>query len=223
MNFAIIVAGGSGKRFSKKVKKQFFKIDNETILEKTLSIFNSSNSIDSIVLVVPKSHIDIAKNLRKRFEKLNFITIGGKERKYSVFNGLKTIENIVNKKSKILIHDAVRPFVSNNLIDKMLEELDNYECVIPAIKIDDTLKEINTESFVKKTVDRDRFVRVQTPQGFRISIIRYYKEVMDKKVDFTDDSMIPEYLGKKVKIIQGEKKNIKITTPEDLEIISKTG
>ena len=219
MNFAIIVAGGSGERFSKNIKKQFFKIDSETILEKTLSIFNSNNSIDSIVLVVPEDSLGIAENLKKNFKKLNFVAKGGRERKNSVFNGLRTIENIADEKSKILIHDGVRPFISGNLIEKILTKLDKYECVIPAIKINDTLKKVNDDNFVEQTVDRDKFVRVQTPQGFRCSIIQCYKQVIDNNINFTDDSMIMEYLDKKVKIIEGEAQNIKITTQEDLELI----
>jgi 2-C-methyl-D-erythritol 4-phosphate cytidylyltransferase len=123
--------------------------------------------------------------------------------------------------SKILIHDAVRPYVSDELITKIINTLDKYEAVIPAVKVEDTLKIIDKENFVSDTVDREMYVRVQTPQGFRKNIINYYKHIIDDGVNFTDDSMVAEYFGERIKVINGEKQNIKITTLDDLKFISE--
>jgi 2-C-methyl-D-erythritol 4-phosphate cytidylyltransferase len=216
MNYAIIVAGGSGKRFSKEVKKQFFKIDTETILEKTISQFNNHKLINSIILVLPEDDLKIGKYLKYKFNKLKKVVQGGEERKHSVFNGLLTIENDTDINSKILIHDGVRPFVTENLITNIIGSLEEFNCVIPGIKIEDTLKIVDSKNYVVGTVSREIYMAVQTPQGFKKDLIDLYKKAVNLDINFTDDSQIYEYYRKKVKIIPGEKGNIKITTKEDL-------
>ncbi len=218
MNYAVIVAGGSGKRFSKSIKKQFFKIDSETILEKTISTFNNHTNINSIILVLPEDDLKIEKYLKYRFKKLKSVVIGGDERKISVFNGLMAIESELNENSKILIHDGVRPFVSENLITNILNSLNFYKCVIPGIRVYDTIKKVDSKDFVVETVNRDHFVLIQTPQGFRKNLINIYKEAINLNINFTDDAQIYEYFGIDVHVIPGEKRNIKITTKEDLRL-----
>ena len=209
--FLVLLAAGDGKRLKSITPKLYHKVNNKTLLEHSLDTFKNFPEIKKTVIVYNKKH---KRYLNKLKLKNNLKIIGGRTRQESTFKALKKIKKM--NCNKILIHDAVRPFVTNELIENVLESLDRFECVIPAINIDDTLKEINSENFVERTVDRNNFVRVQTPQGFRASIIKYYKEVIDKDINFTDDSMVVEYLGKKVKIINGDKKNIKITTPDDL-------
>ncbi len=218
MNYAIIVAGGSGKRFSGEIKKQFFKIDTETILEKTISQFNSHRLINSIIVVLPEGDLQIASYLKYRFKKIKKIVKGGEQRKDSVLNGLLVIEKIINNNDKILIHDGVRPFVSENLITNVINSLENYECVIPGVRVEDTLKIVDSANFVVGTVKREHYIRIQTPQGFKKELIELYKKTVNIDVNFTDDAQIYEYFRKNVKVINGEKNNIKITTKEDLNL-----
>ncbi len=216
MNYAVIVAGGAGKRFSNTVKKQFLKIDTETILEKTISQFNTHKLINSIILVLPEDDLKIEGYLKYRFNKLKSVIKGGKERKHSVYNGLTAIEDSLDNKSKILIHDGVRPFVSYELITDIINSLDRYSCVVPGINVEETLKIVDSKNFVVGTVKRERYVRIQTPQGFKKDIINLYKKAVQLDINFTDDAQVYEYFRKNVKVIQGDKKNIKITTKEDL-------
>ncbi len=212
MNYAIIVAGGKGKRFSSKEKKQFYKLGSKTILELTLNKFINHPEIEKIILVIPEED----KNLFTfNHSKLFKIVFAGSERKYSVLNGLKAIEHEVNENDKILIHDGVRPFLSNKLISNLLNELEISDCVVPVIKLEDTIKEVEN-GIVVKTVNRDKLVRVQTPQGFKGKLLRIFFDYAIKDINFTDDASIFEVAGINIRIIEGEKRNIKITTKEDI-------
>ncbi len=212
MNYVIIVAGGKGKRFSHKIKKQFFKIANRTILEITLQKFISHQLIHRIIIVIPKN-----ENVKIHHKKIFKIVEGGEERKDSVANGLISIINHIKTKDNILIHDGVRPFVSHNLINKIIKELDYNNCVIPGIEIEDTVKEINDNFFVVKTINREKLMRIQTPQGFKAFLLKkFLKTLKENKINFTDESSVFEFIGENVKVIDGEKSNVKITTKEDI-------
>ena len=213
MNYAIIVAGGKGKRFSGKEKKQFFKIGSKTILDLTVEKFLNNNFIDRIILVIPEEdkHKFSINN-----EKIYKFALPGKERKDSVLNALKTFESDVKNNDKILIHDGVRPLVSENLITRLLNALDEYDCVVPGIKIFDTVKEIDNENFIKKTLNRDKLIRIQTPQGFKGKLLNILIGNLKKPINFTDEASVFEFSGEKVKVISGEEKNLKITTKEDI-------
>jgi len=213
MNYAIIVAGGKGKRFSQNIKKQFYRIGSKTILELTIDKFIHHSEIDRIVLVLPEEDLyRLNFSLNKRI----LVTKGGKERKDSVLNGLKLINNDLHNHDKILIHDGVRPFVSKKLISNVLRFLEDYEVVIPAIKIEDTLKEVNDDGFSLKTVDRNKFIRAQTPQGFKGFLLNDFMKRLNSNENYTDDASVFESLNVPVKVIEGEKSNIKITTIEDI-------
>ena len=213
MNYAIIVAGGKGKRFSSKEKKQFFKIGSKTILDLTVEKFLNHNLIDRIVVVISEED-------RYKFnindDKIYKISLPGEERKDSVLNALNTIKNDINENDNILIHDGVRPFVSENLITKILNALNDYDCVVPGIKIFDTVKEIDNENFIKKTLNRDKLIRIQTPQGFKGKLLNILIGNLKKPINFTDEASVFEFSGEKVKVIPGEEKNLKITTKEDI-------
>lgn len=211
----IIPAGGSGKRMESDIEKQFLKINNTTILDLTLKRFNNNHNIDDIVLVLPENRIEKYKSiLYSRYNKIKKIVAGGKERVDSVFNGFRVLDESINK---IMIHDCVRSFVTDDIIDKCIKALDDFECVTAAVKVKDTIK-IVENGFVSKTPDRNVLWQTQTPQGF-------IRQTFEKAINFskkedikvTDECQLAEILGIKVYVVEGNYKNIKITTKEDLD------
>ncbi len=227
MNYAIIVAGGKGRRFSGNLKKQFFVFNGKTVLELTVEKFDKHESINKIVVVLPKDEIRKYQHLKKIFPKVASIVTGGETRFNSVLNGLKYIESDFNKYDKVLIHDGVRPFVTAKLISRVLNELDFCGCVVPGIKLEDTVKKVDAENIVTATVNREKLFRIQTPQGFGKDVFAVFndKNIIKNASLFSDDASVYEFAGNSVKIVSGEKDNIKITTPEDLKFftIEKTG
>lgn len=222
---AILLAAGKSKRFKCKTKKQFLKINTKTLVEYVLDQFCKINCIKQFILVVPKEDLKKVKKIFKQKEKyrnlnLNIIP-GGKERYHSVYNAIKWIDKNCNY---VLIHDVARPFITEQLINRCIKEVKNYDCVIPAIKIYDTVKLVNSNSEVIRTLDRDSLVLVQTPQVFKKEVIKkiYSMDSLKKYTNLfniTDDAQLAELNGFKVKVVDGEKYNIKITTKEDLYLI----
>ncbi len=208
---AIIVAGGKGKRFGSK--KQFELIGKRKVVELTVSKFLKISDIKNIVLVLPKEDI---KNVGQtfRFAKKIKIVPGGKTRQHSVFNGLLSLNS---DPDIILIHDGVRPFVSEKIIKDSIVSAKKYGACVVAVPSKDTVK-ISKRGFVISTPERRNIFLAQTPQAFKYSlIIKAYKQAFKKKYFSTDDSALVEKLGKKVKIVSGDYSNIKITTKSDLK------
>lgn len=222
----ILLAAGKSKRFKyKNIKKQFFKINNKTLIEYSLDLFTKLNFVKQIILAVDKNDIKITKRLvngyinPKRYE--IFITYGGKERYNSVSNCIKYIKNNIDY---VLIHDVARPLVNKNIIIRCIKEIKNYDCVIPAIKPVDTVKLINNKSEVIQTLNRNNLVLVQTPQVFKKNVVKHiYSEKIlkkwSKKCLITDDAQLAELEGYKVKVVEGEKYNIKLTTKDDISLL----
>ncbi len=215
--FLIIPASGSGSRFGLRTPKQFFKIDGREILVHTLLRFNSLNELDSIVLSTKKDYILKINNLvsKYRINKVKQVVIGGKLRQDSVYNALKILKAL--KGDRIIVHDAVRPFVSTLLLKRLLKESVKYDCVIPALNLTDTIKMTDKKGFVIRTVPRENLWSVQTPQVFEYSkLLKAFELSIKDKYTGTDEAALMEYAGFKVKIIEGEKNNIKITTRKDI-------
>lgn len=219
MKFNVIIpASGSGERFRTRIPKQFFKLNGKELITYTIRKFNSINSVESIVIATKKEYF---KRLHKiildnKFQKVTDIVEGGATRHYSVFNGLKVI--IPTDDCYVIIHDAVRPFITNKKIKEMMEVAKDYKAVIPGLKINDTIKEVNKSNFVKRTVPRKYLWEIQTPQIFEYDILRKsFEKANREKFKGTDESSIVENAGYKVKIIEGEKTNIKVTTKDDLK------
>lgn len=219
---AILLAAGKSKRFGHKTKKQFFEINGRPIIKYVVDNFLSLKYISQIILVIEKNDIEKVKKIfkTKKYNTIEFV-IGGKERFDSVFNAV----NHLDKNTKfVLIHDVARPLVSKKLIYRTIEEIKNYDCVIPAIPIVDTTKLIDKDLKVVNTIDRTNLVLVQTPQAFKKEVVEhiYSRDVLykwTKEMKVTDDSQLAELEGFKVKVIMGEKTNIKITSKDDIKII----
>ena len=208
---AVIVAAGCGKRFGSK--KQFEFIGKRKVIDLTLSKFLKIADIKNIVLVLPKEDIE---NVVRPFKVASSVKIvpGGKTRQHSVFNGLTALSPDTDI---VLIHDGVRPFVSEKIIKDSIVSAKKYDACVVATPSKDTVK-ITKNGFVVSTPDRENIFLAQTPQVFRYSLIMAaYKKAFREKYFSTDDSALVEKLGKRVKIVSGDYKNIKITTREDLK------
>ena len=207
MNIAIILAGGSGTRFKSKIPKQYFKIGNQSIINYTIDSFEKSSLIDRIIIVVDEKYINqIGKENPE-----HIVVSGGKSRFESSYNGILACPK--NSK-KVLIHDAARPFVTQKIITSCIEALDNYEAVVTSIQTTDTvIRSKNMEVF--QIEDRSQIFLNQTPQGF------HYKTILNahknRTESVTDDISLLDLNKIRCKIIEGSKKNIKITTNDDIK------
>jgi 2-C-methyl-D-erythritol 4-phosphate cytidylyltransferase len=216
--YAIVPASGSGVRFTGKTPKQFIKIAGKELISHTLEIFNSTGSIDSIIIATQKKFFDglIKTVFENNLNKVSKIVEGGERRMDSVYNALMNIN--CRKNDFIIIHDAVRPFVSRDLIMRLMKETKKFNSVIPGILINDTVKRTDKKLIVQNTVPRENLYRIQTPQIFRYDILvkSFEKAYRDNYIG-TDEAAIVEYAGHKIKLIEGEVGNIKITVKEDLK------
>jgi 2-C-methyl-D-erythritol 4-phosphate cytidylyltransferase len=206
---AIIVAGGSGRRFGGK--KQFVNLAGESILKITVKAFDIP-CINRIVVVVPKDDVDGVWTCMKELGKEISVVSGGPTRQISVMNGL-----MASGDSDIaLIHDGVRPFVTSPLIERVIEGTKEADGCIPVLPVNDTIK-IAENGFIKKTVPREFLFSVQTPQAFKMEkILDAHRKAVGRDQIPTDDSMLIENAGGRVKIVEGERFNIKITLPDDM-------
>lgn len=214
---AIIVAAGQGKRMNKGYNKQYILLEEKPILVHTLETISGNNNIDYIILVVPKDEIDYCKKEiieKYNIQKVLLVVAGGEERQNSVYAGIK---NIDPNTGIVLIHDGARPFISNEIINKSIREAINQGAVVVAVPVKDTIKVVNEELEVIDTPNRETLWSIQTPQVFSSKIIKKaYEEGIAQNFRATDDAMMVEAIGHKVKIVLGSYENIKITTPEDI-------
>lgn len=214
-NVAIILAGGKGKRMGANISKQFIEINEKPIIYYTIKCFEACKSIDEIILVLPKDEVNyFEKNIMERFDlKISKIVEGGKERQDSVYNALNSIDEC----DIVLIHDGARPFVSQSIIEEGIEKAKEYGAAAPGVMPKDTIKVRDSSGFSIKTLRRDELVAIQTPQCFNFDIIKKcHQKIKEKNIQVTDDTMVVEMFDNKVYVYDGDYKNIKITTKEDL-------
>ena len=217
---AIIAASGSGTRLGGNIPKQFQLLGNKPVLAHTLGVFNRLDIIDDIIVAVPADYTAHTQDIifRYNFNKTHTIVPGGANRAVSVYAALKKLPPTTNI---VLIHDGVRPFVSEALIHAVAKSASTHGAAIPGTPLTDTIKEVDATGLVTATPDRRRFWRVQTPQGFTHELImKAYAqgERDDILAHATDDSMLVERLGIPVHMVEGDSSNIKITTREDLAL-----
>ena len=210
---ALIVAGGSGTRFNNKTPKQFLITNGKPILIHTISCFSN---FDNICVVLPKRNFSDWTSLCKEHEfKIKHTLVeGGENRFISVKNGLKKLNN----NGIVLIHDGVRPCIKKKMIDNLIKNVSNGYGVVPVLPITDSL--IYNEEGKTKSISRENYFSVQTPQAFMLNEINNaYSQDFDPK--FTDDASVFESFGKKIITVEGDIKNIKVTYPVDLHIVNK--
>lgn len=207
---AVVVAGGSGKRFGGP--KQIENLRGKPLLYWSLAAFQSHPAVNEIILVLKKELIPGFS--RRDFPKCTKVLPGGPTRQESVAAGLAAIK----RADVVLIHDGARPFPGRELISRVIEAARKTGAAVPGISIEDTLKEKRDDGHIQ-TVDRRRFFRVQTPQGFRMSLLRKAMETARQRgFSGTDDVSLVEQLGADVEVVEGGRKNIKITSPWDLQL-----
>lgn len=219
---AIVLAAGRGKRMHSDVAKQYLLIYGKPVLYYSLKAFQES-IVDEIILVTAESEISYCKKdivEKYSFSKVTHIVAGGKERYHSVYNGLKACEEA----ELVLIHDGARPFLTDEIIQRNMEEAKTFGGCVTGMPVKDTIKIVDEEGFVKETPRRDLLWTIQTPQSFQYDKIKNAydtffekEEVYCNQYSVTDDSMVAEIFGgMKVKLVEGSYNNIKITTPEDM-------
>jgi 2-C-methyl-D-erythritol 4-phosphate cytidylyltransferase len=220
MNVSVVIpAGGTGTRMNNELPKQFIKLNNIPIIIKTIKLFDNIDEISSIVVPIHYEWLDYTKELIKKFScnKVKDILIAGKERQDSVNIGINN--NYIKDTDLVLIHDAVRPFASKEMIYKLIETATDCGTAIPIIKPTDSIKQIDNKENVLKTLDREYIGLVQTPQAYKTSIIiAAYQKAYNSRYKGTDESSLVEFFGYNVKYITGELNNIKITSPLDLQL-----
>ncbi len=204
----IIPAGGTSSRYG-NTNKLLEKIKDKTVIEETVSKFVDFDEITEIIIPANASITDELKELLTN-PKINIIE-GGNTRQKSVYNALQVVKN-----AYVLIHDGARPLIRKDTIDYVLKAVLDKQAVSVMTKTTDTIKEVDKEGRIIRTIDRSKLYNTQTPQAFKTSII---KEAHDKLSDgnFTDDSSMLEYLGVPVYIVNGSYTNIKITIKSDLD------
>lgn len=211
---AVVPAAGFGVRFKKKTPKPLVLLDSYPILIHTLKILSVNRLIDSIILVINRNYLDRYRKIVKQYKlkKVRYIIAGGATRTQSVKNGLKVLDKDADL---VLIHDGVRPFIDSKIISDSIKTAKRYGAAIVAVPVKSTIKKISPPNLlVKGTLNRNILWEVQTPQVFKKDlIIKAYQKAKNLKA--YDDASLVEKMGKKVKVVFGSYKNIKITTPED--------
>lgn len=222
---AIVLAAGSGKRMGSSTKKQYMLIEEKPVVYYSLKCFQES-FIDEMILVVGAGETDYCrKEIAERygFDKVSHIVEGGKERYHSVAIGLQSIRDC----KYVFIHDGARPMVTRDMLNRLLNCVREENACVAGMPVKDTIKIADEEGSIAATPNRRLVWMVQTPQVFEFSLIKSaYAALLEQEEDFlqkgvaiTDDAMVLETLtGHKVKLVEGSYENIKITTPEDIDI-----
>lgn len=209
---AIVVAAGAGKRFGEM--KQFAYLRGKPVLEWTLEAFQRHGEVDAVVLVLPDEQ-DL-KHYRMRYAKIVDIVRGGERRQDSVWQGFRLLDAATAE--VVLVHDGARPLVSPGLISRVIAAARADGAAVPALPLEDTVKEVQ-EGRVVRTADRTLLARTQTPQGFLYTVLKkaLYQARRDRFYG-TDEAMLAERAGIPVSVVEGDPRNIKITTLVDLKI-----
>ena len=211
----IVVAAGSSSRMN-GTNKQLLHLGGIPVIIRTLMVFENSKDISNIILVVRDEDLFEIQMLTQKYmiTKLSDIVCGGKTRQESVLKGFSRLKESDNA---VLIHDGARPLVDSKIISSVVLALENCDAVTCAVKVKDTIKEIDQNGKVIKTLARENLVSVQTPQG--VNVAKYLEAVKNVDVaNFTDDTSIMEAAGHNVFVVEGSYKNIKITTKEDVNM-----
>lgn len=216
---AIVLAAGQGKRMGTKVHKQYLLLAGKPVLYYSLKAFQDSSVIDEVILVTGKDEEDYCREEIVKpydFTKVTHIIEGGAERYHSVWNGL----TVMSEEGYVFIHDGARPFIDEEMIQRAYQTVLKEKACVVGEPMKATVKIIDDHGYIAQTPAREKVWMVQTPQVFETSLVKnaYAKLMENEDVQVTDDAMVVETFGNHpVKLIEGSYKNIKITTPDDLE------
>lgn len=216
---AIIPAGGAGRRLKSNIPKQYLLLDSSPVLVHTLNAFQESELIDEIILALPAEDIThVWQNLieKNRLVKVKNVVVGGNQRQDSVNNCLLSIKEECDI---VVVHDAVRPFVTAELIRKIVETSVIVGAAVAGVKVIDTIKEIQNDNKVRSTIPRENIWIAQTPQAFKYDLLKEaYRLAYEQKFYGTDDASLVERMGREVTMVESSYQNIKITTNEDMSV-----
>lgn len=212
--YALIVAGGAGTRMKTDLPKQFLLLDNLPVLMHTIEQFYQFDNSLEIIIVLPAYQIDFWEELcnQHKFSIIHKVTEGGKSRYHSVCNGLKLVE----ENGLVAVHDGVRPLISKEIIATSFDVAEKQGSAIAAVTLMDSIRKKTASSTESK--NRADYFLVQTPQTFQASLLKDAYSKTETNSEFTDDASVFEASQGEVTLIEGEYKNLKITTPEDLVI-----
>lgn len=213
----IILVAGNSTRFGKNSNKNFEKINNKYIIEYSLEKFLENEKVTDIIIAAKKDEMDFINNIiAEIIAKPIQLVEGGKTRQESVYNCItKTNSDIV------VIHDGARPLIKQEYIDKCIEEMNRYDGATIAVKSKDTIKISDDNGVVISTTERKNTWLIQTPQCFKRDILLEAHKKFKENENITDDCMLLELLDKKVKLIEGDYTNIKVTTGEDINLVKE--
>ncbi len=219
-NIGVVVpAAGAGKRMGNHVPKQFLEVDGVPIILRTLRQFQSSSEIDDIIVVAGDEMMESMNAMirSEHLQKVRRIILGGEKRQDSVWNGLQAMKE--SHCEIVLVHDGVRPFVTDEMIRNVIKSADEHGAAIIAVPAKETVKLSTGNNMIESTPSREQVWVAQTPQAFRFSILySAHERARADKMYGTDESSLVERIGMSVKLIEGTYDNIKITTPEDLAL-----
>lgn len=225
-NIAVVLAAGQGKRMHSSIRKQYLLLRDKPVIYYALKAFQDSSFIEEIILVAGKGEEAYCRTEiveRFHFTKVKKIVEGGKERYHSVANALKVTEGT----GYVFIHDGARPFLSAEILLRAYDAVKEHHACVVGMPVKDTIKIVDKDCFAENTPNRETLWQVQTPQAFTIALAKEaYESLLIKEeelkaqgIRITDDAMVVETLLRHpVKLVEGSYQNIKITTPEDLQI-----
>lgn len=231
-NVAVILAGGTGKRMGSPVPKQFMSLSGRSVIEYSIDTFDQHPAIDEVAVVV---HPDWRQKMGeiadlRQWKKLTRVIDGGSERYMSTLNAVMAYIDYPDD-TNLLLHDAARPLVPREVVDRVAEALQHHEAVGVAVPSTDTVWEVHPDigedyigRFVARIPERRLMWRAQTPQAFRLPLIRdaYQRALQDPQFSATDDcSVVRKYMpGTKIAVVEGDERNTKVTRAEDLDLLS---
>lgn len=224
-NIAIVLAAGQGKRMNSTVKKQYLLINEKPVLYYSLKVFEES-FVDEIILVTQEEDVEFCQKEiieKYNFKKVKKVVVGGKERYHSVANGLQ----YVDRDSIVFIHDGARPFITIEILERAKKAADEFGACVVGMPVKDTIRIVDSDGMAESTPNRNKVWAMQTPQVFDgemicdcySKLIEQENEILQQGIQITDDAMVLKlFRDVPVKIVEGDYKNIKITTPEDIQI-----
>lgn len=221
-NVAVILAGGVGSRLGADKPKQFLEIGGRMVIERSVDAFERHKGIDEVAIVMNPEYVGKMEEIVKRNEwtKVSKVLKGGAERYMSTLSAIEAYKDA--GEVNMIFHDAVRPLVSQAIIDRVIEALERHKAVGVAVKVTDTIWEVDG-STIKSVPNRSILRKAQTPQAFRLSVIKeaYRRGLQDPEMSSTDDcGMVMHYMPEeKIFIVEGEERNMKLTYKEDISYI----
>jgi 2-C-methyl-D-erythritol 4-phosphate cytidylyltransferase len=216
---ALIAAAGKGLRMRGRVKKPFIPLKGIPLLYYTLKTFEEFEGVENIYLVLDEADFEycMGEIIQKYgIKKVSQLVSGGERRQDSVWNGLRAMDGHCDV---VIVHDGARPFVSSEILQRLMAAMKDAQAVVTAIPALDTIKRVDGTGIVVDTLQRNTLFHIQTPQGFRYDLIHEaYRRAFKEGIEGTDDAYFVERMGMPVKVIEGSSFNIKITTPEDIAL-----